>query len=167
MDRQKYKFLQQQGYKDLHDGMEIRRYDALQFQPRIVGSMMLIGILLQSPWVFLLVSAILWINVVWPVGNLFEIFYNRFVATPKGNTGIPPAPPPRRFAQGMAAVFMLIAGISLLTGRMTVAYIFEALIAVAFSALIFGKFCLGAYIFQLLKGRISFANATCPWSQSP
>ena len=36
---------------------------------------------------------------------------------------------------------------------------------VAFSLLLFGKFCLGAYVFHLLKGRVAFANSTLPWAR--
>jgi len=40
----------------------------------------------------------------------FENFYNRFVARRRGRPPLTPAPGPRRFAQGMAAVFMLVGG---------------------------------------------------------
>jgi hypothetical protein len=67
---------------------------------------------------------------------------------------------------GMAATFMLAAGFSLLRGWTAASYAFQGLIAVAFAALLFGKFCLGAYVYHLLKGNVAFANGTCPWSGS-
>lgn len=36
--------------------------------------------------------------------------------------------------------------------------------ASAFGALLLGKFCLGAYVYHLLRGNVAFANGTCPWS---
>jgi len=33
---------------------------------------------------------------------------------------------------------------------------------IAFVALLFGKFCLGAYLDHVLRGRIDFANSTLP-----
>ena len=33
-----------------------------------------------------------------------------------------------------------------------------------FSALLFCSFCLGAYLYHLLKGRVAFANSTLPWA---
>ena len=35
-----------------------------------------------------------------------------------------------------------------------------------FAALLFGKFCLGAYVYHLLRGNVALANGTCPWSDS-
>ncbi|MND03541.1 hypothetical protein D3C83_234070 [compost metagenome] len=59
-----------------------------------------------------------------------------------------------------------MAGWALLQGWMVTAYVAEALIVVAMLALLFGKFCLGSYIFHLLRGRFAFANATLPWKHS-
>ena len=39
------------------------------------------------------------------------------------------------------------------------------LLVVAFSALLFGRFCLGAYVFHLLRGEAAFANSTLPWAR--
>jgi len=67
-------------------------------------------------------------------------------------------------AQGMAAAFNLGAGLALLYGMMPLAWVLQAMLVVAFSALLFGRFCLGAYLYHLLKGRVAFANSTLPWA---
>jgi len=92
-----------------------------------------VGVLTQSPAIFLLFSALLWLNVLRPAANPFENLYNRFVARPRGRPLLTKAP---------------------------------GLIAGAFAALLFGRFCLGAYVYHLLKGNVAFANGTCPWSDS-
>jgi hypothetical protein len=79
---------------------------------------------------------------------------------------IGPAPAPRRFAQGIAATFMLGIGLSLLGGHATLAWTLEWLLAVALAALVFGRFCLGSYLFHLFTGNRLFANATLPWRRS-
>src|SRR6266705_2511406 len=142
-------FMKQQGFTQEPPDRAALRFKGLQFQPTIVGSMMLLGILTQSPAIFLLFSALLWLNVLLPAANPFENLYNRVVARPRGRPLLTKAPGPRRFAQGMAA-----------------SYAFQGLIAVAFAALLFGRFCLGAYVYHLLKGNVAFANGTCPWSDS-
>ena len=157
-------FMKQQGFAPEPPDRATLRFEGLQFQPTIVGSMMLVGILTQSPAIFLLLSAVLWLNVLVPAANPFENFYNRFVARRRGRPPLTPAPGPRRFAQGMAAVFMLAAGLTLLQGWRTASYVFQGLLVVAFAALLIGKFCLGAYVYHLLKGDTAFANGTCPWS---
>ena len=102
-------FMKQQGFAHEPLDRAALRFKGLQFQPTIVGSMMLVGILTQSPAIFLLLSAILWLNVLVPAANPFEKVYNRFVARPRGRPPLTKAPGPRRFAQGMAATFMLAA----------------------------------------------------------
>ncbi len=159
-------FMKQQGFAQEPPDRAALRFKGLQFQPTIVGSMMLVGILTQSPAIFLLVSALLWLNVLVPAANPFEQVYNRFVARRRGRPPLTPAPGPRRFAQGMAAVFLLVAGLTLLQGWMAASYVFQGLLVVAFAALLLGKFCLGAYVYHLLRGNVALANRTCPWSDS-
>jgi hypothetical protein len=159
-------FMKQQGFAAEPPDVAALRFKGLRFQPTIVGLMILAAILTQSAAIFLLFSAILWLNVLVPAANPFENFYNRFIARPRGQPLLPQAPGPRRFAQGMAAVFMLASGLTLLQGWRTASYVFQGLIAVAFVALLFGKFCLGAYVYHLLRGNVALANGTCPWSDS-
>jgi hypothetical protein len=87
------------------------------------------------------------------------------VAKPRGLPRLGPAPGPRRFAQAMAGTFMLAIGLSLLYSWRTLAWSIEALLLLALAALVFGRFCLGSYIFLLLTGHTGFANRTLPWAR--
>jgi hypothetical protein len=160
-------FMRQQGFPDEPADACNMRFVGLYFQPRIVFPLILLGIVLQSPWIFLGLSLVLWWNVLVPGFNPFERAYNRMIAGPRGRTPLGAAPGPRRFAQGMAAAFLLAAGLSLLAGLTVLAWVFEAFLVVAFSALLFGKFCMGAYVFHLLRGEAGFANSTLPWVRPP
>jgi len=173
-------FMRQQGFADEPSALCDMHFAGLYFQPRIVGSLIVVGIVLNvagyllgatapiqySMALFFALSAVLWWNVIAPRLNPFEVFYNRVFAAPKGRAPLVPAPGPRRFAQAIAAAFTLIVGVALLNGWMITAFIFEALLVAAFSMLLFGKFCLGAYIFLLLRGQVSLANSTLPWARS-
>ena len=158
-------FMKQQGFVEEADPVCDMHFSGLYFQPRIMGSLVVVAIILQSPVFFFVLSAILWWNVAFPRWNPFEMFYNRAIAAPRGKPALAPAPAPRAFAQGMAASFMLLAGIALSVSWIVVAWILEAFLVIAFAALLFGKFCLGAYIYHLLRGKISFANSTLPWAR--
>jgi len=158
-------FMRQQGFPDAPPDACQMHFEGLYFQPRIVFPLVLIAILLQSGPLFLALSALLWWNVAVPRLNPFERAYNRWVAPRRGSPPLPPAPGPRRFAQGMAAAFLLGAGLALLGGAAALAWTLEAALVAAFSALLFGKFCLGAYIFHLLRGEVRFANSTLPWAR--
>ena len=163
-------FMKQQGFAEEPPATCDMHFTGLYFQPRIVGSLVAVGVFLNATgtntWkLFLILSAVLWWNVIFPALNPFEQFYNRVLAAPRGKPILAPAPGPRRFAQGMAAAFMLVVAFALLQGWMVTAWIFEAFLVAAFAALLFGKFCLGAYVYHLLRGEFAFANATLPWAR--
>lgn len=157
--------MKQQGFVDEPESVCDMHFSGLYFQPRIVGPLVVAAIFLQSPVFLFAVSAVLWWNVAFPKWNPFEVLYNRAIAAPRGKPMLNPAPAPRAFAQGMAAAFMLLAGMALLAGWTIAAWILEALLVVAFAALLFGKFCLGAYVYHLLRGKTAFANSTLPWAR--
>jgi hypothetical protein len=159
----KLNFIEQQGFTSLSAPACELQYTALMFQPRLLGGFVLVALIFQSWVLFLTLSAILWWNVSVPVLNPFDAVYNKFIAGPKGLQLLTPAPKPRRFAQGMAATFMLCIGLFLFFKLQTLAWIFESFLVVALSFLIFGKFCLGSYVFHLIKGKVAFANRTLPW----
>lgn len=158
-------FMKQQGFTEEPGAVCDMHFSGLYFQPRIVGLLVVAAIVLESPICFFVLSALLWWNVVFPKWNPFEVFYNRVLAAPHGKPALRPAPPARRFAQGMAASFMLLAALALMTGWMITAWVLEAFVVIAFAALLFGKFCLGAYLYHLLRGQIAFANSTLPWAR--
>jgi fatty acid desaturase len=157
--------MKQQGFVEEADGPCDMHFSGLYFQPRIMFPLVLLAIILRSPAFFLILSAVLCWNVLFPRWNPFELFYNRAFAQVRGRTKLAPAPGPRRFAQGMAAAFLLLTGLSFLAGWTVAAWVFSAFLVVAFSALLFGKFCMGAYIYHLLRGRFAFAKATLPWAR--
>jgi Domain of unknown function (DUF4395) len=157
-------FMKQQGFVEEADSVCDMHFSGLYFQPRIVGPLIVVGMIVQSAIFFFVLSAVLWWNVAFRKWNPFELIYNRFIATPRGKPLLTPAPTPRAFAQAMAASFMLLAGVSLLAGWRIVADVLEAFLLIAFTTLLFGKFCLGAYIYHLLRGRVAFANSTLPWA---
>ena len=133
----------------------------------LAGSIAMHGLLLLAlgPWGLGHRPAVLVWNVAVPSLNPFELAYNRLIARPRGTPALVPAPGPRRFAQGMAAAFNLAAGVCLLRGWTVASWVFQGFLVVAFSALLFGKFCLGAWIFHVLRGEVAFANSTLPWAR--
>ena len=92
-------FMKQQGFPDEPADACNMRFEGLYFQPRIVFPLILVGILLQSVWLFLALSAILWWNAFLPGLNPFEAVYNRHVALRRGTGPLTPvaaAPSDRR-----------------------------------------------------------------------
>ena len=57
----------------------------------------------------------------------------------------------------------LIVALALSQGWTITAAVFEGLLLAAIAALLFGKLCVGAYVYHLVRGERSFANTTLPW----
>jgi hypothetical protein len=161
----KQNFILQQGFGDPPAASCSLQYSALLFQPRIVGLVVLVAVLLQDPRVFLGFSAVLWWSALVPRLNPFEALYNRTLARRPGGFALEPAPGPRRFAQGMAAAFLLAIGIALMLRWTLTAIVLEGFLIVAIAALVFGGFCLGSFVFHLLRGRAALALRTLPWAR--
>jgi hypothetical protein len=162
----KRQFIRQQGYGDASAASCAYQYPALMFQPRLLAVVVLLAILLQSAAMFLVLAGILWWNVLVPSRNPFDALYHQAIAAPLQLPRVPPAPAPRRFAQGMAGTILAGAGLALLAARPGLAWILEGLVVVALGALVLGRFCLGSYLYHLLRGETRFANRTLPWSHA-
>jgi hypothetical protein len=162
---QERNFILQQGLVAPPEGICPARYSALMFQPRLVGTVVLLAVILQSPLIFLALSGVLYWNVFFPRWNPFDALYNRTLGDRPGAVLLTPAPPPRRFAQGMAGSFMLAIALSLLFRWNSAAFLLEALLLAALTALVFGKFCLGSFLFHLFRGDADFARRTLPWGR--
>ena len=164
-------FMRQQGFAEEPQDACDMHFEGLYFQPRIVFPLIMAAIAVQlvalaaAAGVHAAIGVVLFWNTLFPALNPFELAYNRWVAPVRGRAPLVPAPPPRRAAQGMAAAMNLGAAAFLVLGPLWPAWAFEALLVVAFSALLFGRFCAGAWVYHVCTGRVAFANSTLPWAR--
>lgn len=138
---------------------------ALLFQPRVVGVWLAAGIVTERPLVFAALSVVLWWGALVPRRNPFDAVYNALLAGHDGAPRLTAAPAPRRFAQGMAGTFAGAIAACVAARAALPAGLLEAAFAVAVGALIFGRFCLGSFVYHLMRGRIGFAIRTLPWGR--
>jgi uncharacterized protein DUF4395 len=138
-------FVRQMGFDAIDPDHQF--YVALMFQPRTIACLISLGIVLQNAWLFLGLAAALWGATVFPALNPFDAAYDRLIGRPHGLPSIPHALPPRRFAQAMAGSVALIVGASLLTGAFLLAWVFEALFAIAVASVLLGRICSPAILY--------------------
>jgi hypothetical protein len=144
-------FVRGQGFPDTDSASCSIRYPALMFQPRLILVVVLVGILTQSAVLFLALSLLLAWNTLLPRLNPFDRLYPALFS--RASTPLV-APPPRRFAQGFAAVFTMAIGLLLLGGYNLFAWLLEGALVVALLALVLGSFCLGSSLYHLIRGTL-------------
>lgn len=157
MRESRVRFIRQQGFATQTADEQL--YSALMLQPRVIGAIVAVGIVVQSPLLFLALSAVLWWSALVPSHNPFDATYNHVVASRRGLPLLGAAPAPRRFAAGMAGAVALAIGAALLAGTTVVAWVIEALFAVAVMAVVFGDSCAGANLYHLLKRRLTAGSS--------
>jgi hypothetical protein len=160
----KNNFILQQGFENPSTASCSLQYSALQFQPRVIMIWIIIGILFQKPFVFAILSAVLWWSALLPKFNPFEALYNRISGKQPGGFCINPAPPPRRTAQGIAGTLSLACTLLIFFGFNLSAYVVEGIFLAAVMALTVGGFCLGSFVYHVFRGHGKFARQTLPWA---
>lgn len=149
MRQSQIRFIRRQGFEDPNPHESL--YAALMLQPRIIGSLFVLGVLLQSPWFFFALSGVLLWSALVPTLSVFDAIYNHVVAHPRGLPPLGAAPAPRRFAQAEAAAMVFAIAAALALGAVTTAWAIQALFAGALLAVILGDYCAGAEQYHLAR----------------
>jgi hypothetical protein len=151
------RYIRQQGFsgEDFPESL----YTALMLQPRLVGCLAAVGIVLQSAWIFVALAAMLWWGALVPTRNLFDAIYNHVVAYRHGLPPLGAAPTPRRFAGAESGTVALTIGVALLAGATSTAWIIQAVFAGGIVSAVFFDFCVPAYTYHLLRRVLPSASA--------
>ena len=163
-DGTKRNFILQQGFEEPAPEICPRQYSALHFQPRIVLLWLLLGILLQSSAAFCALGAVLWWSALFPKLNPFDAVYHSLFGHQSSAFHLTSAPGPRRNAQAMAGGFAFACALLLQFRVLTAAYVVEGIFLAAVLTLTIGGFCLGSFVYHLLRGKLAFARKTLPWA---
>ena len=149
MFRSRLDFVRQQGVAQA-DLDSDRLYSALMVQPRLVGVVVLTGILLQHQAVFVTLSVVLSWSALMPRHNPVDALYNRLYAHPRHLRRLGVAPSPRRFAQAIAALLACAIATALLLKSTTTAWVLEGILGSGVILVVSGRFCAGSYLYHIL-----------------
>ena len=119
-------------------------FAALQFQPRVIGIIVVAGMILQSVALFVILGIVLCWGAMVPDANVFEWAYN--LTSPRYRLNRAPAP--RRFAQGLAGMMALAIAAFLYMHWMLAATVLELLLLAAVAGILFAKFCFGSWLYH-------------------
>src|SRR4029453_3199470 len=159
----KRNFIVQQGFSPSCTTTCDLQYSALLFMPRLLGLAFLAAAILRLPTLFFALGVLLWGCVVAPRFNPLNGLYN-WVMSPVSGVTLTPAPAPRRFSQFLGGSFALAIAASQTTGAHTTALALQAILLAAVSSVVFGGFCLGSFLFLIVRGRPDVAMRALPWA---
>ena len=136
------RFILSQGFSEPAPESCDLQFAALQFQPRVIGIILIAGMILQtiatlpSVVLFGMLGIVLCWGALVPDANVFEWTYN--LTSPRHR--LTPAPAPRRFAQALAGAMALSIGV-------------ELLLLAAVAGILAAKFCFGSWLYHTLFAR--------------
>jgi hypothetical protein len=87
---------------------------------------------------------------------VFDAIYNWTVARPRGVAELDVAPPPRRFAMGLAGSMALAIGIALLTSSAIAARSLELIAIAAVISVVVGRVCAPAKLCHVLRRALGY-----------
>lgn len=116
MTRNDERALDLQGYGDLPPAEKRRCAVGLRFTPAACTSLVVLGLVLESPLVLALTAIFALIGSVAPRAHPLDLLYDRVVRRLVGGPVLPPTPAPRRFAAGIKSVPLFVAAAALEAG---------------------------------------------------
>jgi hypothetical protein len=122
---------------------DVALYSALMFQPRVIASLVAVGIVFEAPAVFAALGATLAWSTLLPRLNPFDALYSLW----SGNRRIV-APAPRRFAQGMAATMMTGIAVAMWLGATHAAFAMQGLLSFSVAMVVGMRSCIPSNVYM-------------------
>jgi len=149
--------LEAQGFCNLDQKSLIELGPWLRWSPSICAAIILIGTMLQSATILWALAITAALGVVLP-HHPFDYLYNYSVRHMTGTRPFPPQGPQRRFACGLAAVWLIGTGWAFYDGYSTAGYALGGLLFIVAATVSTTHFCIPSLIYNTLFAR----RATSP-----
>jgi hypothetical protein len=123
----------------------------LRMTPALCATVTAVGTVLASPAIFFALATTAFLGTVLPF-HPFDLIYNfglRFVV---GTRPLPPNRAPRRFACGIATVWLVATGLLFLNGAMAVAYALGVMFVLVAGLVATTDICIPSIIYQAVRG---------------
>ncbi|MET3808416.1 hypothetical protein ABIB25_005445 [Nakamurella sp. UYEF19] len=145
--------LDAQGFGGLDQQAKARQAWSLRFTPAVAVTLVVIGLILQSPIWLAAMSLIALTGALWPDGMLIDLLYNHIVRHLLHTAPLPPTPTPRRFSYLLSTVLLAGSAISFQAGLTVLGGILAAMVIIGGALLTTTLWCLGSWIYRTLFPR--------------
>jgi len=144
--------LETQGFVGLDDDSLSEVEPWLRFTPGLCTALIVVGTALALPVMLWVIAAIALVGAVFPV-HPFDLLYNYGIRNLTGTRPLPQNGPPRRFACGMASVWLLATGIAFQAEVDALGYVLGGVLAGVASVVALTHFCVPSTIYCAIFGR--------------
>jgi len=146
------KRLETQGFCDLDDAALAEVEPWLRFTPAVCTTLMGLGTALASAPLLWAMAATAALGAIFPV-HPFDLAYNYGLRRLTGTRRLPANGAPRRFACGMATVWLVATGSAFAAGVAPVGYLLGGLLTAVAALVSVTHFCIPSLIYGTLFGR--------------
>jgi len=145
--------LDNQGFCGLDDEMKARYALPLRFTPAVATTLVVVGLVLQSPILLGAMALVTLSGVLFPRGMVLDLVYNLGVRHLFAAPALPPTPTPRRFSYGISTVWLAVSAVGFYSGLPLVGFLFGVPVAIGGTILTTTLWCLGSWIYRLFFRR--------------
>lgn len=145
--------LNKQGFGDLDEEAKARYAWSLRFTPAVGTSLIVIGLLLQSPIWLAAMALVALTGALWPNGMLIDLVYNHGVRHIFHAPPLPATPKPRRFSYLLSTCLLAGSALSFYYGLTAFGLILGATVVLGGAILATTLWCLGSWVYRTLFER--------------
>ncbi len=130
-------------------------HTALKFNQASIITLLVLAFLLDQIWMVAFVGLVMLVGTLYPPASLFKQIYSRLLKQTgllKPNP-VPDEPQPHLFAQGLGAIFLILATVAFLATAPIVGWLLAGMVAALAAINLFLGFCLGCFVFYQLDRR--------------
>lgn len=142
--------LDKQGFDGLDDAAKSHQAWPLRFTPAVSVSLIVIGLVLQSPWWLMGMALVALSGALLPGGMLIDTLYNIGVRHLFHAPPLPPTPKPRQFSYLISTAFLTASAVLFYAGWPVLGFVVGGLVAIAGTVLATTHWCLGSFYYRLI-----------------
>ena len=144
--------LDMQGFGTLDDEAQFRYAPLLRFTPGVGTTLIVIGLVLQSPSWLGSMAIVALSGAVLPSGMLIDLVYNLGVRHLFRTPALPPTPKPRQFSYFLSTALLAGSALSFHYGLSLLGFILGGVVVIGGTILTTTLWCLGSWFYRLILG---------------
>ncbi len=145
--------LNMQGYVHLDDETKSHYALALRFSPAVCTTLIIVGVVLQSPIWLGVMAVVAIIAAILPRGHPVDLIYNFGVRHFFGAPPLPPNPKPRRFACVVTTLLLISSALSFQYGLPVLAFVLGGFLSAVLLVNTLTNWCLAGWMYGLIFSR--------------